>query len=235
MVSKKERIYLILHLCVAFTLIIVLVGFPYLDQQLEINRQKKLIQHVQQNGDFYGALPSSMQQKITERYGALLDAQNQWGKGIDGVLGALFKGFIFYRGWLFFSVLVPIMVLLGKKGAREALVLLPLLAVFYGIDGRMNGKVLVDSTVPTERHLEKYGALSDGLENAFQRYLLDIFGDKDPQLHFYKERILAAPTLDVYREVYYFQRPSMYFIALLFFLSLLTYLKLNIKNQRCYV
>ena len=107
----------------------------------------------------------------------------------------------FEQAWIFFSIVIPILLLLKREGAKQAAWLLPLLVIAYGVDNHMTGKV---PPVQPDAHLfpseevivKTYLAAPMGsspeiqreqLEKGWKRYLIekwspDLAGDENQRL-----------------------------------------------------
>lgn len=186
------RIYCILQLCLAFTAICWNGGYPFLGHLHEIRSQALLYKYVLDND----SLSTSEREKVEADYEALTTRYEEGylDKMKSGVRILFLELSPLMRLWLLFAVIIPILVLLQKPGARQAVWLLPLLAGTYAFDNwnyAPMARVRADVALfPSEATLvDDYlgtplsGSVAEQrhqLTYAWQRYLASVWAQQTP-------------------------------------------------------
>lgn len=159
------RVVAILQLCIAFTMILSNMGYPFMGE-LFANRSAQLIfdtvigvnsekvaaasdspralqynRYQQRNAARFSQLSEAQKSYILEQYDAL-QAKNRasfFSKLKRSIHILIFEISPWEQAWLLLSIVVCILILMRVEGAVQAIWLLPLLASVYAIDNRLHG------------------------------------------------------------------------------------------------
>lgn len=185
--SFRLRVFVILHLCLAFTYFVYYAGYPFLQELFETRSGLVLYQSVTDKSDgeiagYFSLLPIEDQKLITKNQQYLLDrlARPTLKKWADAVHILLFEIPVFERAWLFFSIVLCLLLLFRVEGAWRAVWILPLIVVAYGYDASQRS--VEKSLFPSEEYI-RYHYLEEPLSstlsiqreqllNAWRRYLV---------------------------------------------------------------
>lgn len=185
----------ILQLCIAFTVICTNIGSPFLDE-LFVIKEQKLLHEAVLDSDHYKSLDSATTKSLEEEYAALIEKGRRpfLHKIGDSVKRISIDMPPFKLAWLTLSLIVPIMLLKKREGAKQALWLLPIVTLFYTLDNQLFYPTPPISRevalFPTEELLvERYlnAPLSTSLieqqqqlKGAWNSYLVDKWSDDAP-------------------------------------------------------
>lgn len=183
LLMKKARILIIIQLCLAFTALISLLGYPFLGGYYQTKSNLTLIESVM--GNLENA--SSDFEKNKTRFNAHPDKDL-----IEAKYFSLKKGedpFSLFRIpklellWMLLSIFVPIRLLLEKKEAQLFVWLLPLVTLAYAFNNQMNGLDPPNMDIfPKESLLSK---------EAFNHFLQTEYGG---EFYFNIEQIKRLPS-----------------------------------------
>ncbi len=136
------RVFSILHLCFAFSLLLFLCSSPYTYRHYQEKKKTLLYEWLKNQPEFH-LLSESEKDTLyptpTDEHGSYLQRQP-----------------IFLLGWLLFSLILPFLLLKKVSGAREALYLLPLLALLFCLDNSSYHRAKItpeEALFPTESYL----------------------------------------------------------------------------------
>ncbi|HRD55839.1 MAG TPA: hypothetical protein PLC42_05520, partial [Parachlamydiaceae bacterium] len=215
-IPKKQRIFAILQLCATFWSILFALSWPFMGQYFEAKSQIFLFEYVkgeknQELKEYFKNIPQSQQSIINTNYLVALQAFNLsfLDKLQDSFKILFFKLSIYERAWIFFGILIPIFLLKKREGAKEASLILPLIALAFLLNNQIHIKTSPPtegtSLYPTEEFLEKKYlneplrnlSLKEQQENllkAWQLYLIDFFLNETPSknLDVFEKQILKA-------------------------------------------
>lgn len=193
--TSRMRVFVILHLCLAFTSFVYYAGYPFLRELFEIRSDLVLYQYVMDKSDpvsaeCFSLLPTKDQELITKNRQWLSErmARPTLKKWADALHILLFGIPVFERAWLFFSIVLCILLLFRFEGAWLAVWILPLIVVAYGYDAAQRSPE--KSFFPSEEYIRHHyleGPLSETLSlqkeqllNAWRRYLIVEWADEVP-------------------------------------------------------
>lgn len=156
--SKWQRFLVIIQLCLAFSLVLWYVFQPFMGEYFSLRSRLLLYEYVfgnseifknqadkesklERNAQRYQQLKSSQKETIEKDYQALQNySQRPALTKIQDGINLLFRYIPpFQLAWLFFVIIIGIMLLLQKPAAKQAAWILPLIALAYLVDNRMNG------------------------------------------------------------------------------------------------
>jgi hypothetical protein len=134
-IPTPQRIIAIIQLCLVFSLMGWLGGYPFMGEHFVIKSKTALYTHVMDSPSFT-SLPTRKQAIIQSAYG---DLQKQASRPFllkmsDSIRILLFDVSPFALAWMLFSLAIAILILLKIEGARQAAWILPLIVLAYGID-----------------------------------------------------------------------------------------------------
>lgn len=160
--SKKPKVMAILHLCIAFTVLTSVWGYPFLGELFEFKTKSLLYHAVMGDATLIGTDPSStmMYQRLERnklRFSQLSETDQNLIKSqylqlqqhvetpfMTKIRRAchivIFELPAFEQMWLLLSIVIGILLLLGIEGAAETTWLLPLLVLCYGINNQWHGE-----------------------------------------------------------------------------------------------
>ena len=145
------RVVAILQLCIAFTMLLGIMGYPFMGELFETRSSQLLFEtvmgttekseHPQVNAALFSQLPEEQKAYVLEHY-AFLQAKNQssfFAKLIHSIHILFIEISPWKQAWLLLSIVLSILLLLRIEGAAQAIWLLPLLTLVYTVDNRMYG------------------------------------------------------------------------------------------------
>lgn len=245
-IPTPARVMAILHLCLAFTVLLWSGGYPFMGELYALKSKKLLHEQVIQSESFHH-LPKSEQELITSGL-EKIQSQSQIGfltkcKRMTQILAFYLPSFM--QAWLLFSLVIPILLLLRIEGAVLAAWLLPILVLFYAVHNQNYGKDLSltqeMALFPTEEMLvSKYveGKLDSRilaqhqqLKDAWEKYLIVEWAQERPskvtarykqqldqgQLQFNIARIKAQEKDRISHYVEAFHKKESVFMLILYF------------------
>lgn len=215
-IPTAMRVVAIIQLCLVFTVLANRAGHPFMGELFAHKSQMLLYHTVMGNG---GAIGERLDQKKElldrnkERFAALPEVQKTaiikqhdrlQSKADQTFLSKLQRSFYilavelppFEQAWIFFSLLIPMLVLLRVEGARQAAWLLPMIVLVYAINNRWNGtepgRPADERLFPTEEYIvrnylkeplgEDISEQHDQLLRGWQLYLVDQWAHQKPAL-----------------------------------------------------
>lgn len=172
-IPTSQRLMAIMQLCLAFSLLLWYVAQPFMGEYFTLRSRMLLYEYVMGTSDIlknrvghenklerqaqrFSRLPESEQQLLKKDYQQLqLYAKRSTLKKIeDGFLTLIRDIPPFEQAWIFFSIIIAILILLKREGAKQIVWILPLLVIAYGVDNHLTGipssSSPDDSLFPTE-------------------------------------------------------------------------------------
>lgn len=164
--SKIAGLFIILHLCIVFTVLVSSAGYPFLGE-LFVYKKQILIYHnlmgdqtlgiigsgmkddslslqkkLERNKQRFSALSQKSQREILSQYQALSAQSNQpfFQKLKRSFHIVFFELPLFEKGWLFFSIFICVLLLLKRENALQTTWILPLLTLCYIVNNQLHGK-----------------------------------------------------------------------------------------------
>ena len=156
-VPTPLRVIAIIHLCIAFSALLFDMGYPFMGQLFENKRLNAIYETVLQNESHFQQLPYQKQVEIEGSHQSLVSRMH------TPFLSKLRKSFSiillelppFQKAWIFFSILIPILILLKIEGAQRAAWILPFITIVYGVNQLFlypsHAHLYEDSLFPTEQ------------------------------------------------------------------------------------
>lgn len=219
-IPGPARVMAILQLCIAFTMILGILSYPFMGALFEhksrlllyrtvlgdeslASSNDQLRQRLQNNRERFSQLPEQQQASIIAQYHDLQarDHLSFFQKLVKSVHIFLFELPVFELAWIIFSIVISIMLLLRIAGAAQAVWLLPLLVILYGIYNSMYGVSVPRSAdeqlFPTEEVIVR-----DYLKKELPP---DIAGQQEQLLHGWKLYLIQQwaheqPSADIFEK-----------------------------------
>ena len=217
MLSTYQKVATILHLCLAFSLMLWLLFDPFMGEHFRIRSDLLLIENVRgdealsekvdpeekallvYNRHLWEKLDPKEKQKIQDLEKQLLDQLQApfWQKLSLAFRNFFFKTSLFALAWIFFSIVICILCLKGKKGAQKAVILLPLIVLLFAIDQASEEQTHAKPLFPTEEEIQhlylkqpasidgaRYGTTfteeRESLLRGFDLYLIETWAHQTP-------------------------------------------------------
>lgn len=139
-IPTPARVMAILHLCLVFTVLVWIAGYPFTGKLYEI--KSRLLVYDQVLGNHYFSLvPEKQKHEILIAQDVLQQQLKQSfkHKAIDSLRG-LMNIPITQQAWLILSIAIPILLLKRVEGSVQAVWLLPLAMLALTIDNRWHGQ-----------------------------------------------------------------------------------------------
>jgi hypothetical protein len=130
------RILSIIHLCIAFSALLYVMGYPFMGQLFENKRQLLIYEQVTTDEDFFNSLPYDLQIEINDGFQELKARMRVpfSSKFTQSISILLFHLPPFHKAWLLFSILIPLLLLIKIDGAARAAWLLPVITAAFIFD-----------------------------------------------------------------------------------------------------
>lgn len=175
MLTKTQKMLVITQLCLAFSLALWVLFDPFMGEHFRIRGDLLLIENIQGNESLISRVDPSYKERLlshqslfnsleeTGKNQILLDQQQLLSYIEAPFLDKLARGFyhllvktpFFEIAWIFFSIVISILCLKEKEGAKAALFLLPLTVVLYGIDLKDRPLDKISRLYPTEQEISE--------------------------------------------------------------------------------
>lgn len=138
-IATPVRAAAIIHLCLAFTLLLWITSQPFMGDLFAVKSELLLYDAVFDQPDLVAELPLDQRQDLLTEYKTLKNKlQLSFFEKFKSMLSLLC---IYTPGlelaWLFFSLILPVMLLMRIEGAAISCLLLPVLTLAYAIDNSM--------------------------------------------------------------------------------------------------
>lgn len=156
-IPKSARIVCIIQLCLAFTVLLWVLGTPFTD---ELYRNKKTVTAIEwltiENSEYYDTVPaekkSELQSIYKQAHNGLQDSfRNKLVKSVEELF---LQTPITKQLWLLLALILPFLVMKQIEGSREVFWVFPFLALLYAwqVAPLKNPETLY----PTESYLEQH-------------------------------------------------------------------------------
>jgi hypothetical protein len=192
-IPKPARIVAILHLSLAFTLLLGVILGPFLQDYFTYRKEASLYEFImgQKNEKRFKALPTEEKEAILLKHQMLkkrydLSFLQKTQKAFTDIL----KMEKLTLAWLILSIAIPIFLLKKREGAAKAAFLLPLLSLFYLLN---HVPTSAENPFPSEKYIienylkEPLGHDVDSqyhqLLKGWQHYLIDQWSHNKDQSH----------------------------------------------------
>lgn len=156
-IPTPQRLMAIAQLCIAFSLLLWYAMQPFMGEYFDLRSRMLLYEYAMGTSTLLKSKPGHEEksqkqairfEKLPEKEMLTSDYQQLQDYAKRPVLQKIeegFRGLIqqvppFEQAWIFFSIVIPILLLLKREGAKQVAWLLPLLVIAYGVDNRMTGK-----------------------------------------------------------------------------------------------
>ncbi len=156
--NNRQRFLIIVQLCFAFSLILWFSTQPFMGEYFTLRSRMLLYEFVMGNSDIlinqknqseklfrnserFKKLDLDQQESIKEGYRTIQAYAQRpaFTKILDGIKVLFLRIPAFQLAWIFFAVVIGVMLLLNKPGARQAAWILPLITLIYAIDNYTMG------------------------------------------------------------------------------------------------
>lgn len=206
-ITRTQRFFLVIHLCIGLSLLFWYASIPFLDQLYQARTSMRLLQTVtgeeafqeelrakgetsdlpllKRNHMRFNRLPQEIQTELlSKREIVSQQLATPLAKKIEQSFSVLFiQPPLFLRLWLFFSLLIPMMILFGVNESRPLIWLLPVSTFLYAFFNLAAPPPTPDPFYPNEATLVKdylHEPLSphlsdqkEQLQRAWKSYLVD--------------------------------------------------------------
>lgn len=134
------RVVAILHLCIAFTLILWYASQPFMGRYFTVKSRLKIFESVFDNPHFQ-TLPDLQKIVVMNKYNEIsTELDVSFGHKCLQSIYVLVKEIPTYeQAWLVLSVILPIYLLKRREGSWQAAWLLPILCLAFCIENRFQG------------------------------------------------------------------------------------------------
>lgn len=138
-IATPARVAAIIHLCLAFTLLLWITSQPFMGDLFAIKSELLLYDSVFDQPELIAKLPPDQHQDLVLGHEALKKKmQLSFGEKFKSMLRLL----LLYTpplelAWLFFSLIIPVMLLMRIEGAAQACWILPVITLAYAVDNHM--------------------------------------------------------------------------------------------------
>lgn len=130
------RIVAIIHLCIAFSALLFDMGYPFMGQLFEDKRLNGIYETVLQDRDHFQQLPYQKQVELEEGHHTVSDRMHtSFGSKLRQAISIIMVELPpFHKAWIFFSILIPIFILMKIDGAHRAAWILPFITFIFGFN-----------------------------------------------------------------------------------------------------
>lgn len=189
------RVAAIIHLCLAFSLLLWIASKPFLEDLFTIKSEKMALELVMKD-PLFKEVRNDQRFQIEEKYKTISEKLKlSFLDKISAMYQILFlKTPPFEQAWLLFSLIIPILLLLRIEGAAQACCLLPILVLAYAIDNQslkesdssFDQNFFPSEQYITENYLDKPLSNSiieqrEELLNGWKRYLIYEWAHEQPE------------------------------------------------------
>jgi hypothetical protein len=193
-IPTPPRVMAIIQLCLSFTLLLCILGYPFMGQHYILKSRLLVFDSVIQT-DLFKALPMEKQNVMLQGREFIKSKMgNSFTTKVSSSLTKFATTALFKQAWIGFSIVIALLILLKAEGAVVAAWILPFLALIYTWDNYHNG--WKQSTFPEEMLfpsekllIDKYlsGKLSSNIFNqreeliyGWHLYLIDEWAKEIP-------------------------------------------------------
>lgn len=175
MLTPFQKTLVIVHLCLAFSVLLWVLFDPFLGQHFRLRGDILLIENLRgdkalqekvgpqekekltQDNALWSSLEPAIQESILAAEESLIAQIHApfWEKTYSGLSQLLVKTPFFELAWILFSLLIGILCLKGNAGAKRASFILPLIVVLYGLNQAQKREKEAKTLYPTEEEIVK--------------------------------------------------------------------------------
>ncbi len=131
-IPTPARVMAILQLCLAFTCLIWVLGYPFMGEHFEVKKKKLLYERVIGDREQFQKLPLSEQNEITRSYESLGKSETSFlGKVKESIEILLLRISKFELIWIVLGLVIPIALLKKVEGAGAVVWLFPIVALAF--------------------------------------------------------------------------------------------------------
>ena len=213
-IPTSQRLMAIGQLCLAFSLLIWYMAQPFMGEYFALRSRMLLYEYAMGTSDILKARPGQeaklerqaqnfKQLPVGEKQLLEEDYQNLQNYAKRPPLKKIEEGFRlfvrdippFEQAWIFFSIVIAILILLKKEGAKQAAWILPLIVMAYAVDNQLTG---IPQSASPDYHLFPKEELivqnylteplspilleqKEQLEKGWNRYLIDNWSSNQTQ------------------------------------------------------
>ncbi len=186
MMSRKKKVFIILHLIFTFTFLSWLLMKPYVLEVMAKKSQLALYEMVIEKESLFHSLPSDQQTQIVEDFER---AQTRSGPSLMHAVGRLFfvDTPVFALAWIFFSIAICLLLLFHIEGATLAIWILPFLIIGYGYELYTSRTHKPEGLFPKESYVREHYIDSQEilgkrelLQKGWHRYLITEWTHTEP-------------------------------------------------------
>lgn len=138
-IPKPARMMAIAQLCIAFTVLLIVLGYPFMGKHYTLKSRLLVYDAVIQDPRFESLSPA-IQEGLNQEKSSIVA---QMGSSFLAKLATSYTKFAqipkFKKLWLVLSIVLPILILLKIEGAARAAWVLPLLALAFALDNSRYG------------------------------------------------------------------------------------------------
>lgn len=202
-IPTPARVIAIIQLCIAFTAILWNGGVPFMERLFQVKSQVLLYDHVLSQSHKYVSDEEIQPVRIHYEKVKKIAKIGFWDKLRESFRILLFELHPYEKAWIFFSVLIPILLLKKVEGAQYAVWILPLVVGVYCVENSVHGTPRMPSKevllFPKEEYLIKHYlkeplsqdilAQHDQLQKAWNMYLIQEWAKETPKEEKFQEQI----------------------------------------------
>ncbi len=137
-IPTNQRVMAIIQLCLALTALLFLASKPFMQDHFALKSDSLVYDYVlgknnEQRLEYFHQLQEPTKETILLKYKILLNAFNVpfHEKLQSSIYTIFFKSSIYERAWILFGIVIPIMLLKKREGAKHAAWILPLIVVAF--------------------------------------------------------------------------------------------------------
>ena len=211
MLTKTQKMLVITQLCLAFSLALWILFDPFMGEHFRIRGDLLLIENIQGDSALAARVEPLYRDRLLGQQALFHSLNNEEQrqihagrtllqsrietpfsqKALAGLYYFLVKTPFFELAWIFFSIVISILCLKGRDGAKAALFLLPLTVILYAADAGYRNSSQTKNLFPSEEELVtgylKQPLSADlslqkaELQRGFDLYLVEKWAKTPPQ------------------------------------------------------
>lgn len=158
-IPTPARICAIIHLCAALTLLLWIASQPFMGDLFAIKSELLLYDSVLDRPESMAELTPDLRRFVNSgKENLMKKMQLRFVEKLTSMIRLLFLSLpTFESAWLFFSLVLPVMLLKRVEGAAQACLLLPIITLAYAVDNQINVPLTQDDSdrilFPTEEFI----------------------------------------------------------------------------------
>jgi len=138
-IPTPARVMAISQLCLSFTILLFILGYPFMGQHYALKSRLLVFDSVIQS-NLFTTLPVEEQDLLLQQRDSIkLKMSNPFTSKIFSSINRLATTAPFKQAWIAFSIVIALLILLKVEGAALAAWILPLLALAYALDNYREG------------------------------------------------------------------------------------------------